>query len=226
MLLSTGSTYSVGSKSTSLRRSIPNTREHEGLKTNLDTYNKILKKSIRQAKAIHHHRTFEQCEDDPKKTWKNINSLMNRKTREDSKLPQTITIDGINYEQNQTIVQKFNHHFSTVGQKVSNSVPETPNISFRDFLTNSINTSFVFERITVHTVLKAIDSLSPKQSTDKDGISSNLLKTIKSEICAPLKIIINQCLSCGLFPDSLKIAKVLPLFKKGETSDPGNYLSR
>ena len=34
---------------------------------------------------------------------------------------------------------------------------------------------------------------------------------------------INQSISCGFFPDELKIAKVTPIYKKGDRSDPGNY---
>jgi len=46
---------------------------------------------------------------------------------------------------------------------------------------------------------------------------------IKAEISTPLVKIINQSISSGIFPDSLKIAKVKPLFKKGIMTDPGNF---
>ena len=36
-------------------------------------------------------------------------------------------------------------------------------------------------------------------------------------------IIINQCLRTGIFPDKLKIAKVIPLFKKGDDTKFNNY---
>ena len=34
---------------------------------------------------------------------------------------------------------------------------------------------------------------------------------------------INQSITCGFFPDDLKIAKVTSIYKKGDRSDPGNY---
>ena len=40
-------------------------------------------------------------------------------------------------------------------------------------------------------------------------------KIIKNEISKPFTLIINQMLESGFFPDSLKIAKVIPLYKKG-----------
>jgi hypothetical protein len=42
-----------------------------------------------------------------------------------------------------------------------------------------------------------------------------LLKNISCFICPALSFIINQSLNTGIFPDKLKIAKVVPLFKKG-----------
>ena len=39
---------------------------------------------------------------------------------------------------------------------------------------------------------------------------------VRLEICKSLTLIIYQTLSTGIFPDSLKVAKVIPLYKKGD----------
>ena len=49
------------------------------------------------------------------------------------------------------------------------------------------------------------------------------MKLIKHELTAPLTVIINQTMSTGIFPNALKIAKVRPLYKKGEQSSLNNY---
>ena len=36
-------------------------------------------------------------------------------------------------------------------------------------------------------------------------------------------ILINEAFSTGIFPDKLKIAKVIAFHKKGATDDPANY---
>ena len=51
-------------------------------------------------------------------------------------------------------------------------------------------------------------------SSGRDGISNTLLKTIMPIISKPLTLIINQMLNTGISPDNLKIAKVVPLYKK------------
>ena len=68
-----------------------------------------------------------------------------------------------------------------------------------------------------------IKKLKPKASSGPDGQSSKLLKAIGSVLARTLSIIIIQSLYTGLFPDKLKVAKVLPLYKKGENWLMENY---
>ena len=50
-----------------------------------------------------------------------------------------------------------------------------------------------------------------------------MLKVIAPVIIKPLTLLINQVLNTGTFPDKLKIAKVIPIFKKGDPSLFENY---
>ena len=52
--------------------------------------------------------------------------------------------------------------------------------------------------------------------------SKKLLKGLSS-ISEPLALIINQSLTTGIFPNNLKIAKVIPLFKKDDETNLENY---
>ena len=51
-------------------------------------------------------------------------------------------------------------------------------------------------------VMKAIDDLENKNSSGHDGISNEILKSIKFEISKPLALIINQMIATGNFPES------------------------
>ena len=72
-------------------------------------------------------------------------------------------------------------------------------------------------------MLTLINGLKPKHSSGHDEISSKLLKDIGVVIAPTLSVIINQSLCTGVFPDKLKIAKVIPFFKKGDESLIKNY---
>ena len=71
--------------------------------------------------------------------------------------------------------------------------------------------------------MEHLNNLKSKPTCGHDGISTKLLKACKNEICKPLTLIINQMLSTGIFPDTLKVAKVIPLFKKGDDLLLDNY---
>ena len=84
------------------------------------------------------------------------------------------------------------------------------------FLINPTVHEFSFDEIRQQDVVNVIDKLPSKTSSGVDGISTNLLKDIKYLISKPLTMIINQCLETGIFPSKLKIAKVIPILKKGD----------
>ena len=80
-----------------------------------------------------------------------------------------------------------------------------------------------FSQISEEAVMEVLNNLKLKLSCGHDGISSRLLKASKNVICKPLTLIINQTLTSGIFPDTLKIAKIIPLFKKGDRTLLENY---
>ena len=50
-----------------------------------------------------------------------------------------------------------------------------------------------------------------------------MLKQLKYEISSSITLIINQSLTTGIFPERLKIAKVIPIYKKDDVKMIENY---
>ena len=48
-----------------------------------------------------------------------------------------------------------------------------------------------------------------------DDIGNFIVKQIANEILVPLTLIFTNSISTGIVPDELKIAKVIPIYKKG-----------
>ena len=65
--------------------------------------------------------------------------------------------------------------------------------------------------------------MKAKNSAGFDNISSKLLKNCATLLIAPITALINQSLVKGIFPDLLKIAKVIPIYKKGDEHVFDNY---
>ena len=63
-----------------------------------------------------------------------------------------------------------------------------------------------------------IVSLPKKTSSGHDGMSNILLKALNESISYPLSILFNQSLNQGVFPDLMKCAEVIPLYK-GQQQD-------
>ena len=72
------------------------------------------------------------------------------------------------------------------------------------------SSAFQFKLINSGDVEKTIKKLIAKNSSGHDGISTKLLQKIGSTISPVLSIIINQSLSTGIFPKSLKKGKSAP----------------
>ena len=66
-------------------------------------------------------------------------------------------------------------------------------------------------------------ALKAKSSSGYDKITNILLKDMIGVLLHPLEIIFNQSLSCGVFPDAMKLAEVVPLYKKGNSHFVENY---
>jgi hypothetical protein len=73
-------------------------------------------------------------------------------------------------------------------------------------------------------VQKIIKDMPSKNSSGWDGISINVLKKIAPYVAGPISNIVNCSFLEGVFPENLKLAKILPFYKnKGDRSDPSNY---
>ena len=148
--------------------------------------------------------------------------ILNR-TRSNQNISDVFLIDNVMTTDPTIIANKFNTFFADIGLRLSESVNNTHNALFTDYLHNPSMHDFTFELITEETTMKILNNLKPKPSCGYDGISTKLLKTCKLEICKSVTLIINQTLSTGIFPDSLKVAKVIPLYKKGDKALFDNY---
>jgi hypothetical protein len=72
-------------------------------------------------------------------------------------------------------------------------------------------------------ILKIIDKFDYKKGPGHDGINNLIIKKIAKEVCAPLATIFNLSISNGIVPTDLKLAKVVPIYKKGDPELYSNY---
>ena len=94
---------------------------------------------------------------------------------------------------------------------------ELPALQFR---TNSKIGSF---EITFNEISDIIAGLNTQKTHGPDNISANMLKLCGEHLCLPLKIIFDNILETGLFPDQWKEINVTPVHKKNDKQIITNY---
>ena len=120
------------------------------------------------------------------------------------------------------IAESANSFFANVGQVTEKDIPKVKNVSPERFLKNRNQFNFIIAHISNDEVLDIIKSL-PNKATGPNSIPLNLLHIIADIIVFPLCHIINTSFSSGIFPEILKVAKVLPFHKGGSTQDLNNF---
>ena len=110
-----------------------------------------------------------------------------------------------------------------VGKNLAENIKDNMNNSFKDYLKHPTLKYFEFKNVTEKDIIKVITNLKTKASRDFYEISSKLLKDIKLEISKPLAKLVNQSLSSGIFPNALKLAKVIPIHKGKDPEKVENY---
>ena len=133
-----------------------------------------------------------------------------------------LKINGRTIDMPKQVVNEVNNFFVNVGPNTEKEVPKVPNIAPEKFLKNRNQFNFIIAHIFNEEVLEIINSLTNK-STGPSSIPLNLLQSVADLIVFPLCYIINKSLLNGIFPDKLKIVKVVPLHKGGSTEDLNNF---
>ena len=205
-----------------LKSSDRSSPRHFQLKNTLSIYNKLLKKTIREAKTIYYNQRFEENRTNIKNTWVTINEIICKKKNKGNGI-KAIMKDGQIIQDKKSVVNSFNDFFVNIGKNLTQNITKYHQKSFQMYLNNNILCSFGFKLIDDDYTKKVINSLRTKTSSGHDGISVKLLKFLSPGLAGPLTIIINQSLITGIFPDKLKIAKVVPLHKKDDKMKLDNY---
>ena len=83
--------------------------------------------------------------------------------------------------------------------------------------------SCMFMKAIVETEIIEIISEFKQNKSAGHHIGNLSIKTVAKEIALPQTIIFNESFSAGIVPGNLKIAKVIPIYKKDDAEEFSNY---
>ena len=108
-----------------------------------------------------------------------------------------------------------------MGPTLAKKIPST-NLSPISNLKTRNSDSLVLESVTDSEIEAIIKSLKVG-SAGWDNISACVVKKSYNLILKPLSYVMNLSISKGIFPNELKVARVIPLFKAGDITSFSNY---
>ena len=171
-----------------------------------------LNKAKTKAKQIYFREQFLNSKGNPRKTWQSIKSAI------PFSKPKTVNekIDRLIYNdqelvENQQIAEKFNKHFTSVGIKQANKI-HSPANSYRKFLPKRELSSIFLEPPRYNEINNAIHSLGLRKSSGYDDIDAYFIRTASHIVNPYLTHLCFLSFEFGIFPENLKIAKVISIF--------------
>ncbi len=189
-----------------------------------ETYNRVrnrVNRYIQKAKKDHYKSYFETHSTNIRKTWEGIRKIVNVKKSSDFTISQ-LNVKGKIVDNPVDIANNFNSFFANVGPETEKTVPKVPNKCPSLYLKNRNQFEMIIAHISEQEILDIINLLANK-SSGPASIPLRLLKIAADLVVIPLCHIINISFSTGVFPDILKVAKVIPLHKGGSTQEVNNF---
>ncbi|XP_065652810.1 uncharacterized protein LOC136080128 [Hydra vulgaris] len=136
-------------------------------------------------------------------------------------LPKKLIINNCKIVNESLIAQSFNHAFVNSGVNLASKIKFNKS-DFKSYRTAN-NAIIENNKLTEKELLNAASNLKPNKGLGVDDVCSNVLIKSISNLKFPLMHIFTLSLEQGIFPDKLKLARVVPVFKSGDDTSISNY---
>ena len=197
--------------------------QNQALATEYKSIRNRLCARTRKAEKEYYSAQIKAAEGNQSRTWHVINEILGRK-RNPAKLPGKLKLeDGTTVTQEKEVAEALNTFFTSVGEKLASKVPKSNRTPESYMQKISQTQSFFISPVTGWEVLTALGKIRTNKSCGPDGLHPRYLRDIAMFIAEPLAHIINLSFATGIVPQQLKIARITPIFKKGDRETPTNY---
>lgn len=185
-----------------------NSPEDLAIRSALKRFQSRYKRKLTAAKKKSYAKYIGKCPNKPKAYWNIIKSNKNSNTA--SKSP-SVSPDIVN------------SNFANTAADIHNSIPPS-NCSFKDFLVNENQfPQFTLKPASYNQIRDIITSMRNKTAKDHFGMNILILLCVLNQILIPLTDLFNDAIKRGVYPDILKISKILPLYKSGPVNLASNF---
>lgn len=175
------------------------------------TYKNKLTSILRVSEKSYYNKLLAQEKNNIKGTWKILNTII-RKKQEHSPYPDKFKSNGKTITKKKDIANGFNDFFVNVGPNLAKNIKtHNRNIDVLDFLEKQNPVSMFLSDVEESEIIKMVNNCKSKKSTGYDNIDMAIIKQVIYYIVKPFTHICNSSFKNGVFPNKMKIAKVIPI---------------
>ena len=188
-------------------------------KVNRNMLNRLQRSTMKE----YYNSKYTEYRQNTKKLWGLINQTI-KKCKNRGLIIPYICVNGLQTCNSSEITNTFGKYYTSLGNDLASTItPGKYEINHYINLIPRIDRSLVLRETSVMEIEKLINSLPNKTSYGHDKVSNTLLKSLCTAISYPLQIIFNQSIYHGVFPDKMKLAEIVPLYKGKEHDLVVNY---
>ena len=180
------------------------------------TYCNLLRIVTNKMKRLYFREKFRTC-NSTKDSWNNINKLLKRDKRNDE-IDLKANNVGVPCDE---VAQRFNDYFTHVASSLVANIPTNINWNYFNSISRVFESCF-FLPTSYNEIKLILDSFANKGNS-MHNIKPEILRRIKDMIIPHMVFFYNRSVLEGIYPDLLKVARVVPIFKAGDRCEISNY---
>ena len=192
-------------------------------KNTYQRYNSLLRRSIRNAEKMYYKELFDNKKNSIYNMWRTLGVVVNPSKKRKGHDIHKVLSNGKMITNKTQIANVINEHFCSVGDRLMEKLPNNPNYDYKKYLPDPTLGSFFLRPILREEITREIKLLNPRKSPGPDNIPVKIIQLCPDIFADNLEIIFNKAIEDGIYPDNMKIARVVALFKKGERHLADNY---
>ena len=173
-------------------------------------------------KSNYSRKKLKECNSNPKETWQCVKSLL---AWSSGGPPTQLVSNGSLLTKPSDLSETMNSYFINKVKKLRQQLPESPGdpSELVKKLMTGVNCTFSFRPVLPDEVNSIIKNMRSSKSCGIDEIDSCVIKMGNEQLLPAITHVINLSIRSGHFPQHWKCAKIIPLHKKEDKTDPKNY---
>ena len=160
----------------------------------------------------YHSNELDINKHDASKSWKIFKNIIGKQGGNYSQ-KKTFSIDNVLIDNSETSTHELNNLFVSIGHHLAEDI--TCNVNPLCYV-NSVHNGIVVQYVSVAQARNVFTSLK-ESCPGWDHLSPFVMKQYVDIYVYTITVIISNSFYHGIFPDELKLARVVPIFKSGDS---------